>query len=374
MRAALFLAARPVLRFASLVSLTCIACSNSVNKAGTPVDSGVFDTSPGFEASVGDADAGGCARGQSEARRVPVDLVFAIDQSDSMDAEIAQVKANINKLTDLLGKTNLDYRVVMIARPGPDTFGVCIPPPLGAAACGDNLPRFKRSAQEVLSNDALALFLKTYDSTDPTIGWSKYIRADSIKAFIPITDDNALQPPPAPYWQTFDQEILKRGAGSFGTAADRNYVFFPIVGAVQGADVTTTKCSTDVVSEGPEYQELAKLTGGAHFAVCATDYGPTFTSMANRIATKVLCTLPVPAAPSGETIDPTLVNVSATPPGGPTVDFLQDVSKACDEGANGWQYNAGQTKILLCGDACQKIVDKPETRVDVVFGCKTRIR
>jgi hypothetical protein len=354
------------------------ACSNKADHSPNLVttDSGGFETGTGFEVGLdGAPEVGGCARGHSEARRVPVDIIFAIDQSESMDGEIAQVKKNINKLTDLLGATKLDYRVIMIARPGPDAFGVCIPPPLGADACGDNLPYFKRSAQEVLSNDALALYLSTYDSTDPLLTWAKYIRFDSVKAFVPVTDDNATQPPPAPYWQTFDHEIVKRGGGAFGKATDRNYVFFPIIGAVSGPDVTTVKCSTDVVSEGPEYQELAKLTGGAHFAVCADDYGPTFLAMGSAIARRVLCSLPVPVPAEGEVIDPTLVNVSATPPStGVTTDLLQDNGKPCDAGANGWQYNADKTKILLCGDACTQVTNEPETRVDVVFGCKTRIR
>jgi hypothetical protein len=57
-----------------------------------------------------------------------------------------------------------------------------------------------------------------------------------------------------------------------------------------------------------------------------------------------------------------------------TTDLLQDNSKPCKEGANGWQYNADKTKILLCGDACAQVVAKPDTRVDVSFGCKTRVR
>jgi hypothetical protein len=96
--------------------------------------------------------------------------------------------------------------------------------------------------------------------------------------------------------------------------------------------------------------------------------------MAPLIAARVLCALPVPTPPEGEALDPALVNVSATPPGKPAADLLQDTSKPCKDGANGWQYNADMTKILLCGDACQQVLDEPETRVDVVFGCKTRIR
>ena len=359
-------------RASVFLPLVLVACSAD-RPEQQPTDTGSL-TTDGFALPDGDpSDASaGCASGQSEARRVPVDLIFAIDQSESMDGEIAQVKKNINKLTELLVATKLDYRVVMIARPGPDTFGVCIPPPLGGDGCGDHLPTFKRSAQQVMSNDALALFLKTYDSTDPLLAWAKYIRVESFKAFVPITDDNATQPPPAPYWQTFDREILKRGAGTFGKATDRNYAFFPIIGATETDG--TKKCSTDVISEGPEYQELVKLTGGKHFPVCATDYGPIFTAMAQEIAGRVLCNLPVPPNPKGETIDPARVNVSQTPSaGGTPKDLVQDNSKPCDAGANGWQYNADKTKILLCGDACKVMREDPGTRVDVAFGCKTRV-
>jgi len=367
-----------VLRRALVLPICLVLSCTPDRDAGepSPPDTG-SPVEDGF--SLGDGDLGdgnnaeaGCASGQTEAKRVPVDLIFAIDQSESMDGEIAQVKKNINKLTELLAATKLDYRVVMIARPGPDAFGVCVPPPLGGAGCGDNLPRYKRSAQQVMSNDALALYLKTYDSTDPLISWAKYIRVDSFKAFVPITDDNATQPPPAPYWQTFDRELLKRGSGTFGNATQRSYAFFPIIGATETDG--TKKCSTEVVSEGPEYQELVKLTGGTWFPVCATDYGPIFTAMAQEIAGRVLCTLPLPAPPKGEVLDPGLVNVSYTPSAGPPArDLAQDTSKPCNGGANGWQYSADKTKIVLCGDACKALRDDPGARVDVVFGCKTRV-
>lgn len=358
-----------------LVPFACMACGadRSVDALTPPATDSGYDGSGGFEVGL-DAEPAeaGCATSQSQALAPPVDLIFAIDQSESMDAEIDQVKKNINKLSDLLAATKLDYRVIMIARPGPDAFGVCIPAPLGAEGCGDNLPRFKRSAQQVASNDALALYLRTYDSTDPLIGWSKYVRPTSVKVFVPITDDNATQPPPAPYWKTFDTEILKRGAGAFGKASERNYVFYPIVGA-SAAD-PTKKCAADVVDVGTEYLELTKLTGGRYFPICATDYGPIFLEMGRDVVEKVVCRLPIPKPAAGETLDPTKVNVSYTPPGGKPTELLQDNSKPCDGGANGWQYSADRTRILLCGEACDAARDNPGAKVDVIFGCTTRVR
>ncbi len=341
------------------------ACAADRFLDNTPADSGFV------VADAPDAPKG-CAVGQNVAKPVPVDLIFAIDQSESMDGEIAQVKKNINKLTDLLSATKLDWQVVMIARPGLDTYGVCIPPPLGNEGCGDNLPRFKRSAQQVLSNDALLMFIRTYDSADPLLNWSKYIRRDSLKAFIPVTDDNATQPPPAPYWQTFDREMLGRGDGTFGTKEERNYAFYPILGASLGDP--SVKCSTEVVSEGPEYLELVKLTGGKHFPVCATDYGPTFTAMADEIVGRVICKLPLPAPPPGEMLDPARVNVTFTASDGKAVDFVKDDSKPCNEGANGWQYSADKAHVLLCGDACKTARADPGGKVEVIFGCTTKVR
>ncbi len=368
----------PRMRLASFAVVTVLlACSPGKTGDVTPIDASTPDVPSGsFDVMLPDNNVGstdtGCTTGRSGANRVPIDIIFAIDQSESMDVEIKQVKDNINKLAALLDATKLDYRVVMIARPGTDTFGVCVPPPLGADGCGDNLPRFKRSAKEVLSKDALILFLNTYDNTDPTIGWSKYVRPNAIKAFVPVTDDDATQPPPAPYWKEFDRQLLTRAGTMFGTVKERNYVFFPIIGADPANP--TMKCSPDVVSTGIEYQELAKLTGGKSFSVCAADYGPVFTAMGKEILTRVLCSLPMPTPPAGVTLDTNRVNVTFTPTMGAPEDFVQDASKPCAEGANGWQYNADKTKVLLCGDVCKKVVDDPLGSVDVVFGCATKVR
>lgn len=329
-----------------------------------------FDVSLDTSGDVGDLEAG-CATSQAEAIKPPVDVIVAVDQSGSMSAEIAQVKANINKLSDFLKTTGFDYRVVMIARPGTDSFGVCTPPPLGGPTCGDNPPVYRRSAQEVQSTDALQRILETYDSTLGYTKWADSIRPESTKAFVVITDDDARYPTPAPYWQTFDAQLLSRGAGTFGTAEKRKYVFFPICGASE-AD-PTVKCGTGMVNTGSQYVELAKLTGGKWFPLCAPDYGPVFTEMAKKIAGKIACELTVPKPSAGE-IDPNRVNVSYTPSdGGPTKDLVQDASKPCESGANGWQYNDDKTKILLCGDACAAVQADPGAKVNVVFGCKTKV-
>ena len=78
-----------------------------------------------------------------------------------MSDDIKNVKTNVNKLSDFLEKTGLDYRVVMIATPGTGTFNVCVPAPLGVGAptCASNPPIFRSVNQNVQSHDALKWIL-----------------------------------------------------------------------------------------------------------------------------------------------------------------------------------------------------------------------
>ena len=62
-----------------------------------------------------------CASVKAEATlgKKPVDIIFVIDNSGSMSDEIPAVQNNINKnFADIIGKSSLDYRVIMVTRHG----------------------------------------------------------------------------------------------------------------------------------------------------------------------------------------------------------------------------------------------------------------
>ncbi|MGZ3417758.1 MAG: hypothetical protein ACXWUG_20505 [Polyangiales bacterium] len=335
----------------------------------------VFDVSD--DTNVGDAittvDAT-CAKTEAAAIKPPVDVIMSIDQSGSMSDDIANVKANVNKLSDFLAKTGLDYRVVMIGTPGTSTYNICVPAPLGVGApsCASNPPKFRSVSQNVQSHDTLKLILSTYDSpTGSATAWADFLRKDAVKVFIPVTDDDSNGSNPTS--TAFDTSLLAKPGGQFGTAAKRNYVVYPIVGAKPSPD-EATKCGSNAVNTGPQYVSLAKLTKGQWFPICITDFGPVFEEIAKNVATRVACELTVPPPPTGEKLDPKKVNVSYTPSTGATEPILQDASKPCDMGANGWQYSADGTKILLCGDACKKAQDDLGAKISVEFGCETKIK
>jgi hypothetical protein len=63
-----------------------------------------------------------------------------------------------------------------------------------------------------------------------------------------------------------------------------------------------------------------------------------------------------------------------TSPDGSTSVIVQDKSAGCQDGANGWQYSADGTKVLLCGSACDEVRSDPNAKVDIEFGCETKVK
>lgn len=316
-----------------------------------------------------------CAKSTVAASRPPVDVIVAVDTSGSMQEESLNVQNNINKMSDFLKASGVDYRVVMIAMPPNPLFppgfipAVCVPPPLGGPSCASNPPLYRQVPNEVGSKDALKVILSTYDTKGK---WDDFLRPEAFKAFIVVSDDNASAPTPEPIHTTFDAELLKRGSGTFGTATARKYIFYPICGAKDSDN--SQKCGDGMVNNGQVYVDLAKLTGGRSYELCSKDFGPAFSGVGKGLAAAVACEILVPKPPPGETFDPTKVNVTYTPTSGTPVTIEQDASKPCAGGANGWQYNADKTKILLCGDACTKLKADPTGKVSVELGCATKIK
>jgi len=364
---------------AALVFAGCGANKDGGADEDLEADSGLdpnADVEPSFDVAM-DINLDGfgdttCASTSAAAIKPPVDVIVVIDQSGSMSGEIANVRANINKFSDFLKKTGLSYRVVMIAAPT-GSNPVCVDPPLGGTTCGaKNGTTFKQVPQHVESWDALKLAANTYDTAPGP--WSDMMRMAAVKVVIPITDDNSVVGTGTYYGisaDEFDTTMITKGKGQFGTKTKRNYVAYPIIGAAAYPD-EINMCGSGMVNNGPEYIKLAKLTKGKWFPLCSSDFGPLFLDMGKSIATRVACELTIPPAPTGEKLDPNRVNVTYTPGGGGTPTTVpKDDSADCAAGANGWQFNADNTKILLCGDACKKVQADLGAKVDVQFGCAT---
>jgi hypothetical protein len=82
------------------------------------------------------------------------------------------------------------------------------------------------------------------------------------------------------------------------------------------------------------------------------------------------CDFPLPAPPSGQTLDFMAVNVLYTPSTTAAEQLLYD--GACATGV-GWHYDdpMNPTEVELCPSSCDEVRQDHGGRIDVVFGCAT---
>ena len=95
------------------------------------------------------------------------------------------------------------------------------------------------------------------------------------------------------------------------------------------------------------------------------DLSATFEAIVS--SAKVRCDF---AVPKDAFVDPDKVNVRFEDGQGHETVFLRD-DRDCDSEANGWQYTSDKKeKIVLCGHACNDVRASSEGRVRVEFGCQ----
>jgi hypothetical protein len=115
--------------------------------------------------------------------------------------------------------------------------------------------------------------------------------------------------------------------------------------------------------------------GNCHFDMTEQDdLGEALLSALSAVAVRAAlsCELPMPRS-DAVAVDFARVNVVYSPAdGSPPRVVPMDGRKACDGGANGWQYADGETKIQLCGAACDTVRADRGARLDVVLGCPVR--
>lgn len=392
--------------FAAAGALLAFACSATSDNKGSPGGAGGGSAAGGTGGGGGIGTGGGIATGGSgtidagvpdanesdaacevltqKANKPAVDVIWVIDNSCSMADEIAKVRTNINtSFVPTLTQSIIDWRVMMLSQRGTSSYGVCVDPPLAGSNCADNPPGFHQLDCTVGSNDAFTVMTNAYAAPGiackaGTKAWNTLARFDATKVFVIVTDDEAGMPPPFSLFMNGDQfdnwaTQTAQPAGMFGTKQSRKYVLHGIIGMdVANPSATCTSATNSAVAPGVEYQKLATLTGGIVRSICEDDWSNIFTTIASGIVNKLSCEYVPPPPPSGKEFDPAKVNVVFTPDGGSAEDVLQDNNAGCEQGANGWQWNADKTKILLCGATCDKVKADENGQIDIEFGCATK--
>ncbi|HMR75821.1 MAG TPA: hypothetical protein PKD61_11930, partial [Polyangiaceae bacterium] len=339
----------------------------------------------------------------------PVDVVFILDNSCSMTDEILAIQNNINQnFAQIIAASGVDYRVVFIAEQGPANpdESICIGPPLGGTSCPvsanqtpvNNPPIFYHyDNNDVESHDSWCKMMDWYDKPDrynlAATGWREWLRTEAFKAFVEITDDGISCSrgqwsyndsdqvgPGTSAAQQFDQDLLARDPAQFGTAADRNYVWYSIIGIGPNPGssdkswaptdpVNTSKCST-APGPGTGYQALSNLTGGIKFPVCeGQGFDVVFQEIAKGVikSATIACEFNVPAPPQGQELDLKSLTVEFTPQAGSPVKFGQvDNLAACTPNS----FYIETDKIKLCPDSCTTVQGAENAELQILALCK----
>jgi len=261
----------------------------------------------------------------------------------------------------------------------------------------DNPPRFYHYNTEVASRDSWCKILSTFNQPDlngKSMGWQEWLRPDSFKVFIEITDDgvgcsyngvnysdgnsvnggNTAAP-------KFDAALLALSPLHFGTVDARNYQFYSIV-AMKYNDpatapwlptdpVTTGKCPT-AANPGTGHQALSVLTGALRFPICdTTSYDVVFKAIASGVVAgaKVACNFPVPQPPMGNTIDLKSVIVQYTPGDMTAPTAFKQVADVSACVPDAFYIDAMANEIVLCTDTCGVVQQDATAKISVLFAC-----
>jgi len=365
------------------------------------------------DASVPDAAEAGfetCASAAMEAKReqLPVDIIWVVDNSSSMQPAVAEVQAGLNTFASLVGTKGLDYRVVLLSLRGkaPMTVGgktrypVCVPAPLAGGTECENSALFTHAAVDIQSTQPLEQILGTLDQTTGyTEGnarggepWAAALRANATKSIVMVTDDNSRFPGVSfegfpggdnPYTGglVLPPGILHPSRGG----AWKDYVFSGLYGwgtLVDPSIRCTYPDSSKPTASGSEYTALIQKTGGVRAKICdgSAAWATFFDDVATAVVktARVACELDLPTAEAG-TVDPSLVNVRVTDGVKPALTVPRVTGEPACAGLDGWYYDAptSPTKVILCPKSCEGAQSHGGTKlpkVEVLLGCAAIVR
>lgn len=293
-----------------------------------------------------------CAVATAEATpaTLPVDIIWVIDTSGSMDQETDTVEDKINAFAAFISRSNIDHHVVMI---GSNTE-VCVPAPLSSGGCPDgDSDRYRHVRRSVDSHNALELVSTLYPQ------YSDFLRVGAQVHIVVVSDDES-------DWSASRFRVSMRdhrNPGFPGGFTFHSVVAFgdlPFFGCCgwQG-------CGAGI---GQQYIDLSNVTGGVIAPICQENWDAIFASIADNVVEGSLlpCNFVIPDPGDFLEVDPERVNVLFTPgQGEPQV--LPNYDSADDCQGAGWYYDDpdNPTEVIMCPDSCGFL----EGSVDIEFGC-----
>ena len=340
---------------------------------------------------------------QAGTHSLPIDIIFVIDNSGSMDDEIETVQQNINEnFASIIEESGVDYQVIVISQHGQvsteEPCTICVSSPLSGTDCSPvpdepvYTSRFKHFNRYVSSSSGLRrLILSFDDGMDNGVsycqgcdGYKDWLRMEAVKIIVIVTDDKPFNPDNPDQWYPtpaeFDQEILSLTPQHFGVPGQRNYIMHTIVGvqennpanqAYEPSDPFVTQACDTAMDVGHEWQTLAILTGGLRFPVCNHDgYDAVFQRIAQGVidVATLECEYAIPYAPSGETIDEEAVVVQYVNSQNGEKEILVPVD-GLSECTGDLQFYVENSMVYLCPSICSQVRDDEEGRLETYVNC-----
>jgi len=304
-------------------------------------DASMPPPTPTVPTDPGSPDCAGVAVAADTELR-PVDIIWVVDSSGSMENEAARVQENMNRFADAVLMAGIDPHVVMIT----DSDYVRVPAPLGIDPA-----HYRHIDRGVGSHAPLQRLVSEFPL------YQDFIRPDSVLHIVAVTDDES------------DMSVAEfQLAMSIGLPG-REYTFH----AIASEDLGGRECpgAADV---GEVYYRLADLTMGLKVSICTSDWTGVFTRLEEHIfaSTPIPCELEIPEPPTDFVINYELVNVEVgSPTGGPGV--IPNVGDPSRCTGDGWFYDdpAAPTEVRLCPVSCDVVNTMHDATIDVTFGCDT---
>jgi hypothetical protein len=123
---------------------------------------------------------------------------------------------------------------------------------------------------------------------------------------------------------------------------------------------------------GDTYYALASATGGLTASICEHDWANIFDPLTEAViaSAPLPCNFPIPAPPTGQSLNPDKVGVGWLQPGVTDQQLFgrSDDADACGDKL-GWYYDDAKapTQVLLCPATCTKVA--AGGTIQIAFSC-----
>lgn len=355
------------------------------NGAGASDGAGGQGTSTGGSSSGGAAASGGdgsggmaslanefetCAVEAKEAETLPADIVFLIDQSQSMiDRHVPPddpdgptrwdvLREAVLSFIDSDSSRDLRMGLSFFPVPGDEEGGSCsvadyATPQIGVTALSDGAALLSNAYPETPGGGLTPSLPALQGALQYARSWGE--RPENLERGVAVV------------WVTDGYQTICDGNVSDLSA---------LAGAYNNPEDGELRVPTFVVGLGvvPNLKEVARLggTGDGFFVADHDDAVKSLEDALRRVANSPsLCEFDFPVAADGSALDPEKVNVQFTPQGsaGSEVVYQTDGAASCAK-EPGWYYDDPEnpTKIEVCPSLCGNFGGGS---VSIVVGCKS---